>query len=172
MTHPPKKKHSNRPRPEPVVPLSAEERSALAAQQYAKALVHLAEAQRLADWGKAPNACVHSAYYAMEHCAAAVILAAGGVGKRKDFPKSHEHIIEHFGKLVEGETALLKECGKMLNRARTDRMTADYGLVDSVSSDDARETAAEAAEFVAACETRWRLDSGAKRQAPSQTAQR
>lgn len=157
MKYPPKKKHSNKPRSVPIIPLSEPQRLSLAQQEFDKALIHLAEAERIVDWGGAPNACVHSAYYAMEHCAAAAILATGGVGKRKDSPKSHEHIIEHFGKLVDGEPDPLGECGKMLSRARTDRMTADYGLIESVSNDDAAETTSDARKFVDACMTKWKL---------------
>jgi uncharacterized protein (UPF0332 family) len=80
-----------------------------ARQEFQKAVTHLEEAERLAQWGGAPNACVHSAYYAMHHCAAAAILASGGVGKRKDVPQSHEHVIQHFG-------GFLGESGKVLSR--------------------------------------------------------
>lgn len=159
MKHPAKKKHPNRPRPDPVVPLSDIERVQLSNEEFAKALIQLAEAEKLAEWGKAPNACVHSAYYAMEHCAAAALLANGGVGKRRDVPKSHEHLIEHFGKLVEGKPGILGDSGRMLSRARTDRMTADYGLVESVSEEDARATTSDARKFIDACEVAWRLGS-------------
>jgi uncharacterized protein (UPF0332 family) len=159
MRHPAKKKHPNKPRPDPVIPLSDLDRLRLSNQEFQKALIHLAEAEKLAEWGQAPNACVHSAYYAMEHCAAAALLANGGVGKRKDVPKSHEHLIEHFGKLVEGKPGTLGDCGRMLSRARTDRMTADYNLVESVSDEDARDTTSEARKFMDACAAVWRLGS-------------
>ncbi len=94
----------------------------------------------------------------MEHCAVAVLFANGGVGKRRDVPKSHEHIIQHFGKLVEGKPGILGECGRMLGRARSDRMTADYGLIESVSEADARETASDARRFIDACAEAWGLD--------------
>lgn len=92
--HPPKKKHVNRPRPLAVVPFTAAERRAKAQEEFEKAVTHLIEAERLAEWGRAPNACVHSAYYAMHHSACAALLASGGIGKRLDVPKSHEHVIE------------------------------------------------------------------------------
>jgi hypothetical protein len=63
--HPPKKKHANKPRPAPVVPLSDGDRSSKAQEEFEKAMIHLIEAERLAEWGRAPNACIHSAYYAM-----------------------------------------------------------------------------------------------------------
>src|SRR3982074_146006 len=86
--HPPKQKHVTKPRPAAVAPLSDSDRSIKARAEFEKAMIHLIEAERLAEWGNAPNACIHSAYYAMHHCASAAILAAGGVGKRRDVPKS------------------------------------------------------------------------------------
>jgi len=59
--HPPKKKHVNKPRTPPVVPMSDSERSIKAQEEFEKAMFHLIEAERLAEWGNAPNACVHSA---------------------------------------------------------------------------------------------------------------
>ena len=102
--HPPKKKHSNRPRPLPVQPLSDHDRSVRGQEEFNKACIHLSEAEKLAEFGQTPNACIHSAYYAMHHAAAAALYASGGVGPRRDVPKSHEHVIEHFGKLVANET--------------------------------------------------------------------
>ncbi|MCB1488534.1 MAG: hypothetical protein KDJ88_13905 [Bauldia sp.] len=155
MKHPPKKKHTNKVRKPPVEPLSEDERSALAQQEFDKSVLHLEEAESLSGWGKTPNACAHSAYYAMHHCAAAAILAAGGVGKRKDVPKSHEHVIEHFGKLTESEPGFLGDAGRALSRARTDRDVADYQLERSVSSADAAATTIEARKFVDACAAKW-----------------
>lgn len=119
--------------------------------------MHLAEAERLANWGQAPNACIHSAYYAMHHCAAAAILLAGGVGKRGDVPKSHEHVIEHFGNLVEHEAGALGQCGRMLSLARSERMMADYDLVRDAKPSEAAETVADARKFFDACRARWPL---------------
>jgi hypothetical protein len=98
--HPPKKKHANRPRPPVVEPLTDSARREKAQQEFDKAVTHLIEPERLVQWGQAPNACVHSAYYAMHHSACAALLAAGGVGKYLDAPKSHEHVIQHYGNLV------------------------------------------------------------------------
>jgi uncharacterized protein (UPF0332 family) len=153
--HPPKKKHTKKPRPEPVIPMSDGDREVKARQEFQKAAVHLAEAVRLAQWGEAPNACVHSAYYAMHHCAAAVILTTGGVGKRKDVPQSHEHVIEHYGNLVASEPGFLAQSGMLLSRARTDRMVADYNLVRSVTKAEAEATVKDAQKFVAACKAKW-----------------
>jgi uncharacterized protein (UPF0332 family) len=153
--HPPKQKHSSKPRRPPVVPLSDVERTVKAQQEFEKAMIHLIEAERLAAWGHAPNACAHSAYYAMHHCAAAAILTAGGVGKRGDVPQSHEHVIEHFGRLVASESGDLGESGMLLSRARTDRMVADYDLVRGIAQDEAAALAADARKFVDACRTKW-----------------
>jgi uncharacterized protein (UPF0332 family) len=153
--HPPKKKHENRPRPAPVEPLSDAEREAKARQEFEKAVINLIEAERMAEWGGAPNACVHSAYYAMYHCAAAAILASGGVGKRLDVPQSHEHVIQHYGKLVEGQPGDLGESGRTLSRARTDRMVADYDLVRGANVTDAKATIVDARKFINANADRW-----------------
>jgi uncharacterized protein (UPF0332 family) len=154
-TYPSKKRHVNRPRTNPVVPLSDTERWARAQQEFEKALIRLIEAERMAEWGEAPNACAHSACYAMHHSAAAAILAAGGVGKRRDVPQSHEHVIQHFGNLVASEQGYLGDSGKVLSRARTDRMVADYDLVRGITNIEATETAREARKFVDACKAKW-----------------
>jgi uncharacterized protein (UPF0332 family) len=159
--HPPKKKHENKPRRPPVEPLSNADRAAKAQQEFNKAMINLIEAERMAAWGGAPNACVHSAYYAMYHCAAAAILASGGVGKRLDVPPSHEHVIQHYGKLVEAEQGDLGESGKMLSRARTDRTVADYDLVRGTSNADAKATTIDARTFVDANAKKWGFSSGA-----------
>jgi uncharacterized protein (UPF0332 family) len=154
--HPPKKKHKNRPREALIVPLSQVERSIKAQQEFEKGMINLIEAERMAEWGEAPNACIHSAYYAMYHCAAAAILAAGGVGKRLDVPQSHEHVIQHYGKLVEGQPDLV-ELAMVLSRARTDRMVADYDLVRGASNTDAKATTADARRFIDANMKKWKF---------------
>jgi uncharacterized protein (UPF0332 family) len=121
-------------------------------------MIHLIEAERMAEWGKAPNACAHSAYYAMHHCGAAAILAAGGVGKRRDVPQSHEHIVQHYGNLTATEPSYLGQSGKILSRARTDRMVADYDLVRGIASDGAAAMVKDARQFVDACKARWNFE--------------
>jgi uncharacterized protein (UPF0332 family) len=135
--------------------LSDIDRQIKAQQEFEKAMIHLVEAEHMAEWGNAPNACVHSAYYAMNHCATAAILASGGVGKRRDAPQSHEHIIQHYGTLVASEPGYLGASGMVLSRARTDRMVADYDLVRGVSAKDASATVKEARQFVDACKIKW-----------------
>lgn len=116
--HPPKKKKLNRPRPEPVVPLTDDERRLFALKEFAKAEMHLKEAEILSKAAATPNACAHSAYYSMYHCAAAFILSAGGVGKRRSFPESHTHVIEHFGKLVADEKGAWPRLDRCLTARR------------------------------------------------------
>lgn len=155
--HPPKAKKANRPRPPPVVPLTPPEQASKAQEEFEKAMTHLAEAERMSEWGLAPNACVHSAYYAMHHAATAALFAAGGVGKHKNVPKSHEHVIQHYGRLIDKEPEPLGGTGKMLSRARTDRMVADYDLVRSAAAKDARETTSDARRMVDAIQAKWKF---------------
>lgn len=155
--HPDKRKHANAPRPLPATPLTAEERALKSGAEFGKALRLLAEAERLAAWGEAPSACIHSAYYAMYHCASASILAAGGVGKRQDAPASHEHVSQHFGRLVSEEGGELSGTGLLLARARSDRMAADYGLGLDATDGGGGESVAAARHMIALCQARWGL---------------
>ncbi|KGD91930.1 MULTISPECIES: HEPN domain-containing protein [Rhizobium/Agrobacterium group] len=158
LSHPPKKKKTNKPRKEPVTPIGEEVRKHKARLEFSKSIIHLKEAQRLAAWEQAPNACVHSAYYAMYHCATAVILASGGVGKKLDAPESHTHVIEHFGKIIRNQQKDLEHLGMTLNRARTDRMISDYGLVEGVDNELAASTTEDATTFVQTCREVWALE--------------
>jgi len=148
--HPPKKKHKNKPRSEPAAPWSDEQRSTEAWLSFERAMLHLGEAEQMATWGKAPNACIHAAYYAMYHCAIAAILASGGVGRRRNYPLSHEHIIEHYSKLVSGEPGDLGQTGVLINRARSERVTVDYGAISGAEVNDAADTTADAKRFIEA----------------------
>jgi len=120
------KKKPLKPRPPPVEVLTLAQRESQAEEAEAKAAIHIREALATSSWGGAPNACIHSAYYAMHFIAAAALLHAGGVGKRKDVPDSHEHVIQHYAKLVQTLPPPFKESGKLLNRARDMRIEADY----------------------------------------------
>jgi uncharacterized protein (UPF0332 family) len=91
----------------------------------------------------------------MYHAAVAALFASGGVGKRRDVPKSHEHVIEHFGRLVANETGDLAGLGKVLSVARNERMVADYDMVRSASGIDAAETTKLARKFVDVCMRKW-----------------
>jgi uncharacterized protein (UPF0332 family) len=158
MTDPPIQKHTSRPRKLPSPPLSDTERRTRARAEFQKAVVLLAEAEKLGAWRGAPNACAHTAYYAMHHCAAAVILATGGVGKTRSSPANHQDVIRHFANLVEGESEDLIACGRALNRAFNARETADYGLTNVLTPNDAVLTANDATAFVRHCRERWGLD--------------
>ncbi|HEV7228732.1 HEPN domain-containing protein [Brevundimonas sp.] len=162
--HPPKKKHQNRPRPLPVVPLTDTQRRARAIEEMVKAETLLAEAEKLAVWGEAPLACVHSAYYAMHHAAVAALFATGGVGRVGDVPKSHEHVIQHFGNLVEGlGDEALRASGVALSRARTDRVAADYDMDVGFTSAEAADLVASARALVEAVKATWPSVSAAAR---------
>jgi uncharacterized protein (UPF0332 family) len=93
------------------------------------------------------------------HCAAAVILVTGGVGKSRSSPANHQDVIRHFATLVEGESEDLNACGKALNRAFNARETADYGLANVAAPDDAVLTANDATAFVRHCRERRGLDT-------------
>jgi len=100
MTHPPKKKRTNKPRPEPPERLPREQQLSKAAAEFKKAMRFLRQAELAADRGGLPDGCVHLAYYAMHHCAVAPLLCNGGVDKYGDVPQSHEHVTEHFSKAI------------------------------------------------------------------------
>jgi uncharacterized protein (UPF0332 family) len=153
--HPLKKKHPNRSRPAAIIPLSDEERLKKSREAFAKALQHLMEAERLANWGEAPNACVHSAYYAMHHAASAAILASGGVGRYRDAPHSHEHVIEHFGKLVAGEAGPLGAAATVINHARIIRVDADYGPDETATAAEASDLTLKARIMLDAIRQKW-----------------
>ncbi len=157
--HPTKKKHPRRPREVPVLPLSEGERRERAQLEYRKANLHLAEAEALVEMAAAPNACAHAAYYAMHHGACAALLLAGGVGKRKDVPKSHEHVLEHFTSLVLNETGPLARTGLMLNRARGERVIADYDLGADIAIVEAAAVTKDARVFLEACRARGSTDN-------------
>ncbi|MCX5511932.1 hypothetical protein C3941_07650 [Kaistia algarum] len=158
MKDPPKKKHANRPRKEPLSPLSDAERLVRARQEFGKATVFVTEAEKLAVRRDTPNACAHAAYYAMNHCALAAVLASGGIGRINSAPQNHRDTIFHFAALVEGESEELRECGKALNGAFSAREIADYGMDASISADDAAQVASDATRFIRACRERWSLD--------------
>lgn len=174
---PPKKKHTNKPRQPPVIELSDADRESCALEAEQKAEIHLKEALSIAEIGKAPNATVHSAYYAMHFCAIAALYRAGGVGKRKDVPASHEHVIQHYIRLAEGlDDPFLKTSGALLNRARDDRVRADYYVgtdqtmtfgLGGANREEAVEAAAVAARFVQAWTTLWGdADPNRRRRSP------
>jgi len=52
---PPKKKRANKPRPNPIKPLSEDDRARLAQAEFNLAMIHLGEAEKLAAWSEAPK---------------------------------------------------------------------------------------------------------------------
>lgn len=155
LTDPPKKKHPKRPRLETVKPWTDAERTERAAYEFQKALKFLTEVDKILPLRTVPNACVHSAYYAMYHCACAAILAAGGVGKLRNFPESHKHVLEHFAKLTANETGALAGAGAALNRVMGLREIGDYGVNRDPSHADAEIAVQEAHNFINACREKW-----------------
>lgn len=156
----PKKKHVNKERQAPIVVLSELDRTFFAYEAEQKAKIHLNEAMAIAAWGKAPNAAFHSAYYSMYFCAIAALYRSGGVGKSKGVPGSHEHVIQHYILLAESiDDDFIKTSGTLLNRARDERIRADYFVgvdqevgfgVQGESSGEASEAAEVAARFLQA----------------------
>lgn len=137
----------------------------LADEAEQKSSIHLHEAVAIATWGGAPNAAIHSAYYAMHFCAVAALYRAGGVGRRGDVPQSHEHVLLHYIKLTEtNDHPFIRESGRLLNRARDDRMRADYFVgmsgqgrseLQGASTDEATEMAELANQLLSAWRERW-----------------
>jgi uncharacterized protein (UPF0332 family) len=117
--------------------------------------MHLREAELLAAAGTAPSACVHSAYYAMYHCAAAALLTTGGIGRRGDIPRNHAGIMEEYGKRFDGEEGILGQTGKMLAEALVGRVIADYALGRDSTNEEAIEITGKARIFVDACSEKW-----------------
>jgi uncharacterized protein (UPF0332 family) len=146
-----RKKAPTRQRVTPLPPLSDKERLDLIGFEHGAAEIHLNEAIAILAWGEAPNACIHSAYYCMYHAATAVLHIAGGVGKTKRVPQSHEHVLQHFTKLAETVGGEGVEAARLLNQARSIRMTADYGGAEPPDEEDAEECVADARRFIEIC---------------------
>jgi uncharacterized protein (UPF0332 family) len=146
-----RKKAPARERAAPLQPLSENERKYLIDFEHAVAEIHLKEAIAIQAWGGAPNACVHAAYYGMYHAATAVLHIAGGVGKAKHVPKSHEHVLEHFTTLALTAGPDGAEAAKLLNRARSVRMTSDYGGAEPPDDDEIEQCVVDACRFVEIC---------------------
>jgi uncharacterized protein (UPF0332 family) len=154
MTHPPKKKHAAKPRAQ-VVRLTEEQQLAKARAEMRKAMDILSEAKALAATEIAPMACVHSAYYAMHHCAIAVLLVTGGADRFGDVPGSHKHVVEHFAARIESDAKALTGLVEDLRGALVDRVTADYDAHGAVSMGEATHLVAQAEAFLAKCGSQW-----------------
>ena len=155
--HPAKKKHTNKPRPGPVVAWTDAQRFQRRDFEFALALRTLAEAKGVVASASFPISSVHGAYYAMHHCAIASILASGGVGKSKSFPESHLGVIEHFSKVSDKIGDRLAGAGAKLNYAFELRKSADYGIGREITHEIAQEVVAVASEFIEVCRAQWSL---------------
>lgn len=149
-----KKEKAKKPRPEELAFLLNFARGRLRLGE-----LHLREAELLIKRNDTPNACAHAAYYAMHHCAAAALYLEGKTGKSGMVVESHEHVLQHYAKLVEGEIAPLSETAEWLNQARALRVKADYGMVNGgATREDAHESWVNAVMFFKLFHERWTLD--------------
>lgn len=82
------------------------------AQRLAKAERFLGQTTRQSP-EEAPEAVIHSAYYAMLHAAAALIVARQGQA-----PKTHGSIIGQFSKLVESNGDYARSLGRAFKSRR------------------------------------------------------
>jgi uncharacterized protein (UPF0332 family) len=137
------------------VPLTSIQRRNIAREQFAKAKKLLREAVAVKNIGKAPGACVSTAYYAFEHAACAAILLYGGVGPAKSYPLSHKGIISHIGDLTAKDQDL-DRFGPLLNEVYGLREDADYSTTRHPSSADADFAVRSASDFITACSKKWK----------------
>lgn len=146
-----RKKAPIRERTAPLAPLSDIERKGKISFESNASRIHLKEAIAIQAWGGAPNACVHAAYYGMYHAATAILHINGGVGKTGHVPKSHEHVLQEFSKIAEtiGDDAI--DAAKLLNQARSARMTADYTGIESPNKVEIKECVDDACRFIEIC---------------------
>jgi len=112
---------------------------------WAKAEALLREARAL-PVETAPSATVHVAYYAMFHAARAVLLKTAG-----STPKKHSSVIRMFGEQVRERSQALRASGEDLNSIEARRIRADYRETVIISSDDAKDALARAADFLEIC---------------------
>ena len=115
------------------------------ARRLAKAERFLAQAMQQSP-DEAPESVIHTAYYAMLHAAAAVIIARQGQA-----PKTHGSIIGQFSLLVKSDGELARALSRALNRAEDRRLRSDYDEVFIPSAADASKTRQSAIEFVTYC---------------------
>jgi uncharacterized protein (UPF0332 family) len=157
MAHPPKKKHQNRPRKTPVVPLTDEQRMKMSDQEFSRALSLAKEAELVLNLRMAPSACVHSAYFSMEHCACAAILRYGGVGAERSFPRRHQDIILHIDLLTTGETGDMRGFGSALKEVYLLREAADYFVTRNPTNADAAFAFETLKKYLNATKAKWQF---------------
>jgi uncharacterized protein (UPF0332 family) len=115
------------------------------AQRLAKAERFLGQAMRQSP-EEVPEAVIHTAYYAMLHAAAALIVARQGQA-----PKTHGSIIGLFSRMIEGHGDHARSLGRAFNRAEDRRLRSDYDEVFIPSAAEATKIRESAIEFVAYC---------------------
>lgn len=93
-----------------------------------------------------PEAVIHTAYYAMLHAAAALIVAQQGQA-----PKKHGAIIGQFSRLVQDSGDHARSLGRAFNRAEDRRLRSDYDELFIPSAAEAAAIRNSAVEFVAYC---------------------
>jgi uncharacterized protein (UPF0332 family) len=157
MAHPPKKKQQNRPRKIPVVPLTDEQRLKMSDQEFSRALSLAKEAELVLNLRMAPSACVHSAYFSMEHCACAAILRYGGVGAERSFPRRHQDIILHIDLLTAEETSDLRGFGSALKEVYLLREAADYFVTRNPTNADASFAFETLKKYLNATRAKWQF---------------
>jgi len=73
------------------------------------------------------------------------------VGKAKHVPQAHAGVLEHFSKLANAKEHEAMIAAELLNRARSARMTADYGGAEPPDEAEMRECVTDAREFIRLC---------------------
>jgi len=111
----------------------------------AKAQRYLRSARLLLEDGDYESS-VSRSYYAMFHCAQAVLLT------RELTFSSHKGVISAFGEHFVKTGAFPKELGRELNRAFGKRQLGDYEAMPVISNEDADEVLAHATAFCLAIE--------------------
>ena len=145
-------KAPNQPRKPKAIPLTDAERAGKAKDEHGRATLHMNEARRLAPWGQAPNACLHSINYAMYHAATAVLFLHGGIGPSRAVPESHTHVLGYFGQLAAKTGAEAEAAATLLANAKAAREEFDDGSIAGASPEEARAAFEDARQFIPICE--------------------
>ncbi len=126
--------------------------STAAASYLRKAERALAAARILMQEDECEGAC-NRAYYAMFDAAHVALWA---VGARTDgaIVKTHSGLVAAFGECIVKSGKMAPEQGRALARVLKARLLADY-TADTLGIDEAQETIAPAAAFVAAVRSRF-----------------
>ncbi len=86
---------------------------------------------------------VSRAYYAVFHCAQALLLSIGVKAE------SHSGVRQLFGLHFIKNEEFSKKYGKYLKKLKDDRENGDYGIFSILEKDDAQKAIKEAEEFIA-----------------------